>query len=160
MSGAGVEGWGGGLPAGASPLGGARGVRGGRRRRHSQGRRRLYVASIEGLTFGLVIPCVGKVQSDAPVGKDVQESQEFHVNMARGRHGTGQKGVGSAQSVGVGVTILRHLGARRLMLERVDIRGAQLTVATHIRKMVAAELVCERTASQQSHADGNRGWRP
>ena len=69
------------------------------------------------------------------------------MNPARGRHGTGQKGEGSARSVGVGVTIPRHLGARRLLQEPVDIRVAQLTVAPHVREMVTAELVCVGTAS-------------
>jgi hypothetical protein len=101
----------------------------------------------EGISAWLVIPQVGKVPSGAPVGKDVEEAQELPVNPTRGRHDAGQKSVGSARSVGVGVTIPRHLGARRLLQEPVDIRVAQLTVAPHVREMVAAELVCARTAS-------------
>ena len=69
------------------------------------------------------------------------------MNPARGRHGTGQKGEGSARSVGVGVTILRHLGGRRVLQEPVDIRVAQLPVAAHVREMVAAELVDEGSVS-------------
>ena len=101
----------------------------------------------EGIIAWLFIPQVGKVPSGAPVGKDVEEAQELPVNPTRGRHDAGQKSVGSARSVGVGVTIPRHLGARRLLQEPVDIRVAQLTVAPHVREMVAAELVCVRTAS-------------
>jgi hypothetical protein len=65
----------------------------------------LSSAPGEGLSSGLVILQVGKVPSGVPVGKDVEEAQELPVNPARGRHGTGQKCVGSARSVGVGVTI-------------------------------------------------------
>ena len=69
------------------------------------------------------------------------------MNPARGRHGTGQKGEGSARSVGVGVTIPRHLGARRILQEPVDMRVALLPVAAHVREMVAAELVDEGSVS-------------
>ena len=42
------------------------------------------------------------------------------------------------------VTIHLHLAAHRRLQEPVDIRVAQLPVAAHVRKMVAAELVNER----------------
>ena len=64
------------------------------------------------------------------------------MNSARGRHGTGQKGEGSARSVGEDVTIPpllpRQLGARRLLQKPVDIRVAQQPVAAHVREMVAS----------------------
>ena len=71
------------------------------------------------------------------------------MNPARGRHGTGQKGEGSARSVGVGVTIPRHLGGRRVLQEPVDIRVAQLPVAAHVREMVAAEAVGEGSVNNR-----------
>ena len=52
----------------------------------------------------------------------------------------GQKGVSSARSVGIGVTIPCHLGVRRVLEELVDIRVAQLPVAAHVREVVAADL--------------------
>ena len=66
--------------------------------------------------------------------------------LARGRHGrhdTLREGVGSARSVGVGVAIHRHLGARHVLQEPVVIMVAQLPVASHVREMVAAKLVDE-----------------
>ena len=77
----------------------------------------------------------------SPVGKDVEEAQELPVNPARGRHDAGQKGVSSARSVGIGVTIPRHLGARPRSRRAFDIRVAQLPVAAHVREVVAAGLV-------------------
>ena len=81
----------------------------------------LSSATGEGLSSWLVILQVGKVPSGVPVGKDVEEAQEFHVNQARGRHDAGQKGVSSARSAGIGVKMQRHLGARRALEELVDI---------------------------------------
>ena len=101
----------------------------------------------EGIIAGLVIPQVGKVPSGAPVGKDVEEAQELPVNPTRGRHDAGQEGVSSARPVGIAIVIPRHLGARRLLQEPVDIRVAQLPVAAHVREMVAAELVDEGSVS-------------
>ena len=51
--------------------------------------------------------CQGTVGCAGRQGREA--AQELPVNPARGRHGTGQKGEGSARSVGVGVTIPRHL---------------------------------------------------
>ena len=57
----------------------------------------LRPAPGEGISARLGFPCVGKVLQGAPVGKDVEEAQEFSVNPTRGRHDTRQKGVGKAR---------------------------------------------------------------
>ena len=116
---------------GVSPMEGTRGVREVRAAGDGDGIRKadgdpmlpvvLRPASGEGTGAGLVIPQVGRVPLCAPLGKDVEEAQEFHVNQARGRHDAGQKGVSSARSAGIGVKIQRHLGARRALEELVDI---------------------------------------
>ena len=49
------------------------------------------------------------------------QARKFGVERVGCRHGTRQEGVGSARSVGVGFTIPRHLGARRVLQEPVDI---------------------------------------
>ena len=85
------------------------------------------------------------------------------------RNGAGQKDVGSARSVGVGVTMPRHLGARRVLLEPPDKRDPELTVAAHVREVVAAELVSENSVNNRTptvaegarlvEARQPRGWR-
>ena len=103
----------------------------------------------DSFSAGLVIPQVGKVPLGAPVGKDVEEEQQLPVNPTRGRHGTRQEGIDSSRTVGVAVTILRHLILRCVLQEPVDIRVAWLTVAAHVREMVADELVRKDSVDNQ-----------
>ena len=54
---------------------------------------------------GSASPRLAKVLLGATVGNDVEEAQELPVNLARGRHGTLQEGIGSARSFVVPVTM-------------------------------------------------------
>jgi hypothetical protein len=72
------------------------------------------------------------------------------VNEARGRHGTGQKGEGSARSVGVGVAIPRHLGAPtpyRATLVRAPFSRSLSTSGSHSCPL---RLTSERRLPQNS----------
>ena len=63
------------------------------------------------------------------------------MNLTRGRHDTRQKGIGGAWSFGVSLAVSCKLGACHCFEELVDIEVAQLPVAAHVLKIVAAELV-------------------
>ena len=73
----------------------------------------LRLSTGEGLSAELSSPQVCKVPLGAAVCKDVEEAYELPVNLAQGRHDTGQEGISSARSVGIGVMIPHHLDARR-----------------------------------------------
>jgi hypothetical protein len=62
----------------------------------------LRPAPGEGISARLCFPHIGKVLQGAPVGKDVEETQELPVNSIQGRHDTRQKGVCGARPVGTG----------------------------------------------------------
>ena len=71
------------------------------------------------------------------------------MNPPRGRHHTRQEGVGGALPVGICLAVPRHLGARSGLKELVDIGVAQLSVAAHVREVVAAEFVSAGNVDDQ-----------